>query len=392
MANKLEKLLQTNSHIAIVLEFSRDPKLISLHLPYTLTKSERMEIHQVCEILGLHSVSTGPENHRVMTIKKEPSMEITDEDRKQLIKDFHLPIPIYTPTEFDYFINLYQDIYNTKDKYRLLLDALSTLNKTNTKLRAHNQNVMNTIVSAINDTPGYNQLMEMSINELDDILYKGDAVSTFKFPAHNIDIYKSISSQIDIAYFISIDIIKANFNALKYLDPGIVLNAPTWEDLMKKYTNLQYCIQSKIFRQILFNTLGCDKKISSIQKYILYTIYTKISPKCEIIGRCGSDELIVKSNASDIMTTYQLITETILELPLEIHSILRITPYCLDRLGNSMCFIKHHLNGPQIEVKNIELDFHAQAYKKYIGSEVTESDRKSMKNDMVITYDNNYIF
>ena len=70
-------------------------------------------------------------------------------------------------------------------------------------------------------------------------------------------------------------------------------------------------------------------------------------------------------------------------------------------LGSSKVFIKKEiidLNKPfdganlTTEIKCVEKDFHAQAYKYLKGLELTENDFKAMKDDYIITYNEKYEF
>jgi hypothetical protein len=50
-------------------------------------------------------------------------------------------------------------------------------------------------------------------------------------------------------FYISLDLRSANFNSLRWLDSKIVLDKPTWRDLLADFTDEEYFFQSKAFRQ-----------------------------------------------------------------------------------------------------------------------------------------------
>jgi hypothetical protein len=82
----------------------------------------------------------------------------------------------------------------------------------------------------------------------------------------------------DGKYFISLDHVTANFNALKFYDPSIVLHCANWQELISKFTELEYFKRSKYFRQIVFGHLN-PKKQAIISKFITSEVYRALSSK-----------------------------------------------------------------------------------------------------------------
>ena len=80
------------------------------------------------------------------------------------------------------------------------------------------------------------------------------------------------------------------------------------------------------------------------------------------------------------------------ELPANMKNIWKIVPFSLVPLGFSNIFIKKNLKDNSIEIKNIDKDFFAQAYKYFIGKPVSPNDMKAMKDGYIITYDEPYNF
>ena len=52
---------------------------------------------------------------------------ITNSIKGRFVKDYSLPITIFQNDIFMYFIALYDDFFNTKEKYRLLVETVDTL-------------------------------------------------------------------------------------------------------------------------------------------------------------------------------------------------------------------------------------------------------------------------
>lgn len=53
---------------------------------------------------------------------------------------------------------------------------------------------------------------------------------------------------------------------MKYVNPDIVLNAGTYQDFIKKFTDLEYVAESKYTRQIVFGKMNPKRHIT-VEKY-----------------------------------------------------------------------------------------------------------------------------
>lgn len=356
----------------------KESSLLTYELPTNLDSKTRREIYTICEKLGLCAEKVGSATMQKIVIMKEKKLEVTDSDRKQFIKDFSLPIPVYKEPYFSYFLELYDEIYNTKSKYQLLIDALNKVNN----IKKCSYDLMEKITTEIKSRPEYA------------IFIKDQKYNEKELP-NNVDIYVNNQKKWP-KYYISLDLITANYNCVKFFDNNLVLNSNTWSELIGKFTEIEYFKESKHFRQIIFGNLH-TKRIASIQKYILSFLYDKIKDKVKVLGKVSTDELIIDTCDKTIKDDYQKIVDIINDLPENMKKMWRIVILSIEPIGNSKAFVKKiytspELNSFKIEIKNIEKDFHAQAYKYYIGKDIEEYDRKGMKDDFLITYDDNYIF
>ena len=331
---------------------------------------------------------------------------LTNPDKKQFIKDFKLPFPTYKSPYFEYYIELYKDIYDTKTKYNLLIDAVEILKNREDTLKSAYYKIMQKIISTINEVPAFKTLNESLSNKYD-FKELPNEICIYNTNLHQLNKYSSdqkikYNMPYNTKYYLSIDIIKANFNAVKFYNPEIVLNCETWETLIGKFTDIEYFIQSKIFRQMIFGNLKI-KKIASIQKFLLAKLYSEIKNKMAVLGKCSTDEIIIATTHETINNDYNEILDIINNLPENMKNIWRIVPMCVHPLGNSQVFIKksiintnqinfNNMNNIKLEIKNIGKDFHSQAYKFYINQPICSYDLKGMKDNWLITYDNSYNF
>ena len=68
-------------------------------------------------------------------------------------------------------------------------------------------------------------------------------------------------------YFLSVDLVSANFQALNFLDPRLVHECNNYYEFISKFTDLEYFKNCKLIRQQIFGKL-----IPKIQLYAEKTI------------------------------------------------------------------------------------------------------------------------
>lgn len=351
-----------------------------------MTGKERLHIHEYCEKVGLFSTSEGNGKiKRVIIYKEKPLLteeenKVTDDDRKQFIKDFGLPFPVYKEPYFSYFLETLDPVLNTKQKYVLLTDAIEKLDFQGKKLKTFTIELSNKIIQQISEQTAYEEFTQNTTKYI-----------TKELPP-NIDIYGYGNETFPKVLF-SFDIIKANFSSMKFHNSEIVFNCTTWEELIQKYTDIKYFTQAKFFRQIIFNRLS-SKGIPLVQKHLLSQLYNSIKSHTHIkvLGRAGNDELFVISSQEKYVEDLAIVNKIINELPDNIKTIWRITPFSLAPLGKSDAFIKTNLNDNSIEIIHFPKDFYVQAYKYYMKLPLDAYDMKAMKDDFMITYDEPYVF
>ena len=110
--------------------------------------------------------------------------------------------------------------------------------------------------------------------------------------------------------FLSIDLRKANFQTLRYINPAIVMDCNTYEEFMAKFTDDEIAAKSKKTRQIIFGKLNPNRTmkfekilIAHIEEYIRK--YTNILDWFELYSM-NSDELIYKFKQTESATFKQI--------------------------------------------------------------------------------------
>jgi hypothetical protein len=76
-------------------------------------------------------------------------------------------------------------------------------------------------------------------------------------------------------FFLSLDLKSANFNVMRYFDKELVLHCATWDELIRKFTNVNYFIKNKVYRQKIFWQLEPAKQ-RKIQEWCMTRVLREL--------------------------------------------------------------------------------------------------------------------
>lgn len=365
--------------------FKQDEQLKEMTFDDNISSKDRRIVHELCNEVSLFSFSFGPTDKRVLKVTKEKiarEIEITEEHRKLFIKDSGLPIPIWKSPYFEYFIDLYKDIYSSVEKFNQFREAVTILENKNIHFPTYTYELINKICGKIKSLPAYSEFTKKTyIHE--------------ELP-NNCNIY-AVRDKNWPKYYISLDIIKANFSAMKFYSKELVLGCDSWEEFVTIFTDIKYFMNAKYFRQACLGSLKTGK-MENVQLYLLSVLYNLIKHEFTVYGKVSSDEIIIVSSKEHIESDYSKLQNILDSLPAVMKGIWRMEPFSLHVLGESSVFIKRYFKKGLVseilktEIKNVERDFHAQAYKYLIGENVHSYDLKTMKDNQVISYDEHILF
>jgi hypothetical protein len=364
-----------NELLSIIDAFKKNVDAETLKLP-PMPFEDRKIVHEYVEKLGLYTYSTGGGDTRYITVTKQVSCGFAPKacDIKMFIRDYQLPIPIHESPYFMHFIK----VYNAMDKYKMFVESIKLTHSLYGKsLKDYSFKLQKEVVASIRDSPGYQRLTKdktwLDRSNLQSI--------------HETHIYsrkkKNDDSQNITKYYISIDIIKANYNTMRSYDPSIFKDTNSWEDFMATFTTVPYFINSKFFRQIIFGNLS----LKNFWRKFLDVAYKLISPHFKILGKVSDDELIIEVAHDDNILDDATRIKELLDGDAETKHMWRVTPFSLCLMEESHdVYIKHNYLTNTDEIKNCDKDLYAQYYKKHFKLLTHPFDFKALKNDLVITY------
>lgn len=356
-----------------------------LNFPCILPQVDRKIIHQLCEKIGIFSESIGEKPNRILTVRKTNKIpnKINPNILKQFVKDFELPITIFNEPYFSYFVELYDKNFDIKEKLLMLEKVVEDATQKNKSFSEYVETTRNQIISSINSTEIYKS-------------YVNDKMENVLELPKQIDIYKFNEKQ---KYYISLDIVKANYNCMKYYNHELVLKTNSWEELVEKFTNLDYFKKAKYFRQVTFGNLK-NKKAASIQKILMHQLVKEIKKFPEninIYGKQGDDELIIETDEINILKDYNSLKKILNNLSNDLGKIWKIEIFRLYMFLPTSAMIKEIFidvnkslfdkNNYHVVFKNINKNLFPQIYKSYYKLQLDPFDLKVVINGQLASFD-----
>ena len=188
---------------------------------------------------------------------------MTTELRKRFTKDYKVQIKLYSDPYFTERLLLYDKIFPIKDKYELFKRELKNYN-TEEDYFAYYTKVKESMMEDIKNNPIFQEFNNMDMSSYT------ISVEFRQLPSKDIYHHSNLGKR-----FISVDMKKANFSALRHYNPEIFSNKTTWEEYMRKFTDSEYIINSKYIREVIMGNCNPKRQVA-YEKYLMGTLLTDI--------------------------------------------------------------------------------------------------------------------
>jgi len=208
--------------------------------------------------------------------------------RGRFVDDNQLPMTVVEDPYFDERIKMLEGEFHAQLKYLSLMETVrDNFGGNMQKFLEHRHSVKDQILSHILNSEGYKAMLADK-SPLEDC----------KLVVGANELY---TEQQDGGLFLSFDMIKANFQALRYVDPSIVFDCDTWEEFVARFSDVEYLASAKQVRQEVLGKLN-GKRLAAIEKYHSNEFAKKLR---ECYGdwltpfSIKTDEIILKFNGSE---------------------------------------------------------------------------------------------
>ena len=197
--------------------------------------------------------------------------------RQRFVKDYNLPINVFDDNLFEYYIQLYD--FFPYLRYKETIEKIENeYDGCVEKWLEYCASVRDNAINGVMETEEYKKFNSMDLSQYNFTPICGER--------------SCYTEETNGKRFLSIDLRKANFQALKYA--GVVSDV-TYEQFIHRFGGDDYIANSKYLRQVIFGKMNPSRQIK-IEKYLMSKVYETIkdvTAKYDLtIFSMNSDELI----------------------------------------------------------------------------------------------------
>lgn len=217
--------------------------------------------------------------------------------RKRFVSDMNLPIQVIQTPYFEERIELLEEEYGAKTKYENLLSIIENkFNGSINEFLEYYSKTRDKIVNYLKSTKAFANFNNGKV---------GQSHGEMEYIGQR-NLY---TQEQDGGLFISLDMKKANFQTLRYIDKAIMLGADTYENLIGLFTDMDYIKESKYTRQVIFGqmnprkTMNLEREITTMLAHSLIDGSFPIGATMDFnkfnVFSVNSDEVIFKFNGTE---------------------------------------------------------------------------------------------
>ena len=184
---------------------------------------------------------------------------------KRFVSDYNFPVSMVNNYRlFRYQLELYEPELKTMTRWKELQQMIKERfgGDTDAFVEYYNK-VRNDIITKTYESAAYQEFNNMDMQQF--------AVKDRPQVSKN-NVY---NNENDGKMFLSIDLRRANFQALKYVNRKIFNGAQTYEDYVGQFTDLDYLKTSKYTRQVIFGQLNPSRH-TTVEQYLINKVYKAV--------------------------------------------------------------------------------------------------------------------
>lgn len=292
-------------------------------------------------------------------------MEVSEKLKERFCKDCNIPLRLFKEPYFTERLQLYNSYYNTLDKWNIFVRELEKYKCEQDYLEEYNR-VKDAVINDIKLSDGYNRFNEEDMGKYS-VKYKD-------LPSK--DIYKPSNVG---KLFISIDMRKANFSALKFYDKSIFSNADTWEEFIERYTENKHIVNSKYIRQVILGNCNPKRQVT-YEKYlmglVLEVLIDELGYSAIDIAFFSNDEIVIDMGKYEDCINKQKILEMVVNVRFNIP--FRIELFYLHKITGTDGYYKELVKNiieKEYEFKCLNNYMMPFVFRKFNSEDITENDR-----------------
>ena len=284
--------------------------------------------------------------------------------KQRFVKDYNLPINIYDDRLFSYYIGLY-DFFPVDTYVKLCQDIEEKYGGNLSLWLDYCAKVRDAAIFGVIESDKYK-----SFNDSKNLLKEYDI--DIQIGEHSL-----YSLETDGKRYVSIDLKKANFQALKFAG---VLDDASYDDFIRKYGGDDYIVNSKYLRQVIFGKMNPGRTIK-VEKYIVSKIHEIVSPVFLDwkLFSFNSDELIYSLEdfypSEDNLNSIVKAVKELLDIDVRAECVeIKKLPIVNANGNNIDAYVRTNINTNESVLKKASTTFFPQIYKLWKGKEIQDED------------------
>jgi hypothetical protein len=300
--------------------------------------------------------------------------------RQRFVKDYSLPINVFDDTLFEYYRNLY-DFFPEKQYQELIGNVNANYNGNIEKWLDYCASVRDNAINEVTNSDAFKEFINCDLSK-----YQVDRKIT-------IGEHSYYNAETNGCRFISVDLKKANFQALKYVG---VINDEDYGSFIGKFGGDDYIKNSKYLRQVILGNMNPKRQIA-VENYMMSLIKTIVDELVPIgfdYYSFNSDEIVYKQNCKEFLGDINIICGVIERSVKERFNFdvraeyVEVTKLPIVNVNNSDvdAFVRKNLNTGEENLKKASTTFYPQIYKLWKGMDIEDNDLIFYANDQLAKF------
>lgn len=346
-----------------------------------LDRDQRKAIHRLCESLHLYSLSDDIGNgRRQLTIyrtKPTARPELEPRDLKMFVRYANKRYAVWEEPYLSYAVQVF-DGQEEFDQFRAMIRQYG---------RGHPDAVTEAMVKAIQASTGYARLTQK-----DPLVHPQASFKPCRrlVMPPKLNIYEQEIAHGQKHHYVSIDMVKANFNTARKFDASLVLDCQTWPELVSKFTDCAFLAQSKFFREEVFGKATKVSALAAIYKCKTSELFEKLSkihddasdkPLFNIVSGSGDELTIQIEKDADWSDILEAVKTHVGDL-----QTWRVEAFSLEGIGRSMGRLRVNLETGKQDIKFLNPTMTLEAMLWLQDKPVDEKALKFMQDGRLASY------
>jgi len=184
---------------------------------------------------------------------------------------------------------------------------------------------------------------------------------------------------------LSLDLVRANFQALSHFGRDIHMRQPTWEDFVGQFTDVEYFKYVRYLRQVTYGKLNI-KKMAKYERHLAHFVYSmlkdtglvKKAPKGSELTTLSHDEVLFLSDPEYLDLTgmevegfrRHFLYSSPIETPIEIRAEL----FDLEQIKPHRAFVRRFVHEDKIDFRGVNKQWYCQVVRHLYGEPIQDLD------------------